>query len=187
MLEVKLIGGGEWWLPWLPILGALIVASAAFVGILISNRTNRRAITAADDREWVRWRREKVFDLAGEILEKSSTCKARLGGCISWSRESCKRQLGEINNLNSELPYAAARLRLITDDLDAHIEEIVLKVFGLIKFVSDNQATAKREMAVDDRTTFNLIEQGEREVEEAQTRFIEEVRRVSFALGPKAA
>lgn len=77
-------------------------------------------------------------------------------------------------------------MRLITDEVGGHINEIVMRVFEMVEFVSGNQAKAKSEMARDDRTTFILIEDRERRVKEAQDRFIEEVRRVSFAFGPKA-
>jgi hypothetical protein len=67
--------------------------------------------------------------------------------------------------------YAAARIRLITDEVDGHINKVVLTVFEMIKFVSDNQAKAKQEMANDDRTTFSQIEDCERKVKAAQDSF----------------
>jgi hypothetical protein len=35
---------------WLPLITAMIVASVALVGVLVSNQTNRGAIEAADER-----------------------------------------------------------------------------------------------------------------------------------------
>ncbi len=49
----------DWWQPYVPplvgLLGAVIVASVAFIGIMKSNRTNLRAIEAADTREREKW------------------------------------------------------------------------------------------------------------------------------------
>ncbi|ONM47482.1 hypothetical protein [Nocardia donostiensis] len=39
-----------WWQVWLPLLGSLLVAGAAVVAVLVNNRTNRQAISAADAR-----------------------------------------------------------------------------------------------------------------------------------------
>jgi hypothetical protein len=49
----------DWWQPYSPplvgLLGSIIVAGAAFLGVVESNRTNQRAIDAADERERDRW------------------------------------------------------------------------------------------------------------------------------------
>jgi hypothetical protein len=61
----------EWWLPWHPVGTGLIVAMVAFVGVLISNRTNRLAIAAADGREVDKWRRDTLLKLCSEAVTAS--------------------------------------------------------------------------------------------------------------------
>lgn len=70
----------DWWLAWLPVLGSALVAAAAFTGVIISNRTNRKAIEAADDREWVKWQREQLAAIADEIITAAHQVGARLRG-----------------------------------------------------------------------------------------------------------
>lgn len=68
-IQVELIQDGPaWWVPWLPTLGSFVVAAAAFVGVFLSNRTNRAAISAADEREHEKWRREEVLSAATRVL-----------------------------------------------------------------------------------------------------------------------
>lgn len=74
-----------WWQVWLPLLGSVIVASAAITGVLISNRTNRSAIaatqrnvestnSAAAEREHEKWRREQILQSATKILTTTHEC-----------------------------------------------------------------------------------------------------------------
>ncbi|SDR08301.1 hypothetical protein SAMN04489765_3115 [Tsukamurella pulmonis] len=49
-LKVEVLNSASWWLPWLPVLGSLLVAVAAVIGVVINNRTNRDAIDAANER-----------------------------------------------------------------------------------------------------------------------------------------
>lgn len=65
-MQVEILSDADWWQPWLPVLGSTIVAAAAIVGIIKSNKTNRDAITAADDREFAKWRRETILKLSSE-------------------------------------------------------------------------------------------------------------------------
>ncbi|MFD9992061.1 hypothetical protein ACFWXT_29575, partial [Bacillus cereus] len=77
--------------PWLPLISSLVIASVTTFGILINNHTNRRAITAADernqetinaaqsnvqlantaagDREHDKWRREATLGAVSAILD----------------------------------------------------------------------------------------------------------------------
>lgn len=54
---------------WLPLISAIVIASVTFAGIRINNRTNRAAITAADEREYAKWKRETVLRLCSEAVE----------------------------------------------------------------------------------------------------------------------
>lgn len=53
-LSVGIIEQADWWQPYVPplvgLLGSIIVAAAAFVGVVTNSRTNQRAIRAADAR-----------------------------------------------------------------------------------------------------------------------------------------
>lgn len=59
-LPVEIVNQTDWWQPYMPpmvgLLGSVIVAAMAFIGIMKSNRTNLRAIEAADTREREKWR-----------------------------------------------------------------------------------------------------------------------------------
>ncbi|MFC8384275.1 hypothetical protein [Nocardia sp. NPDC057272] len=61
-----------WWQAWLPLLGSIVVASAAFTGVLVSNRTNRKAIAAADARDARQWQKEKCHEAAVSLIEHSA-------------------------------------------------------------------------------------------------------------------
>lgn len=86
---VESVGQTLWWIPWLPVLGSLIVAVAAVIGVMVSNKTNIKAIDAADmraqnareesqrrdsqarlrdaEREFRIWRRNTIMRIAGDI------------------------------------------------------------------------------------------------------------------------
>jgi hypothetical protein len=68
---VEITNHTDWWQPWLPVASAFMVALVAFAGVLISNRTNRRAIDAADYREVEKWRRDTVLRLCPEAVTAS--------------------------------------------------------------------------------------------------------------------
>lgn len=59
-LPVEIINQTEWWQPYVPplvgLLGSIIVAAVAFIGVRMSNVTNQKAITSADERERDRWK-----------------------------------------------------------------------------------------------------------------------------------
>ncbi|MFL0293817.1 hypothetical protein ACJH6J_22610 [Mycobacterium sp. SMC-18] len=58
-LLVQVVDQNEWWQPYVPplvgLIGSLIVAAAAFAGVVKSNRTNLAAIASADTREREKW------------------------------------------------------------------------------------------------------------------------------------
>jgi hypothetical protein len=85
-LPVEIINQSDWWQPYVPplvgLLGSVIVASVAFIGIMKSNRTNLRAIEAADtrerekwqsdsDREREKWRRDNLLRICSEAVRVS--------------------------------------------------------------------------------------------------------------------
>ncbi|WP_457160459.1 hypothetical protein [Mycobacteroides abscessus] len=70
-LPVEITNASPAWMPWLPVLGSVIVAVAAFVGVFVSNRTNRKAIAASDARDHDSWRKSRCLDAAISLLEHS--------------------------------------------------------------------------------------------------------------------
>ncbi|WP_280500043.1 hypothetical protein [Nocardia farcinica] len=91
---------------WLPVLSSLIVAGAALIGFAVNNRTNRRAIEAADERhretleearrgmelahtagerrEHDKWRHEAVVAAVSSVLETSNSVRQQLWSCHRW-------------------------------------------------------------------------------------------------------
>jgi hypothetical protein len=70
-LPVEITNHTDWWQRWLPVTTGLLVGLVAFAGVLISNRTNRRAIAAADYREVDKWRRDTILRLCSEAVTAS--------------------------------------------------------------------------------------------------------------------
>ncbi|MBF6169387.1 hypothetical protein IU486_32355 [Streptomyces gardneri] len=103
---------------WLPLFGSLIVAVAALVGVLVNNRTNRAALTAADERNRVtldaaqrnveltnaaaerrehdKWRRESVLSAVSSVLAISSDVRLQLLHCDRWEAEELDQVDDEI-------------------------------------------------------------------------------------------
>lgn len=75
-LQVELINSSNWWLP---VLGSAVVAAVALVGVLVSNATNRAAITSADRREIDDWRRTKNLEAIGNLLRVSQSISGEVG------------------------------------------------------------------------------------------------------------
>lgn len=80
---VEVVSNSDWWQPYVPplvgLVGSLIVAAAAFAGVVKNNRTNRDAIAAADtrerdkwtadrDREREKWHRDNLLRLCTDAL-----------------------------------------------------------------------------------------------------------------------
>ncbi|MGK8521558.1 hypothetical protein ACRS6B_08355 [Nocardia asteroides] len=106
---------------WLPLFGSLIVAIAALVGVLVNNRTNRAALTAADERNRVtldaaqrnvestnaaaerrehdKWRRESVLTSVSSVLAISSEVRQQLLHCDRWAA-------GELDRVDEEIRQA---------------------------------------------------------------------------------
>ncbi len=92
---------------WLPLLSSLIIAGVALVGVLVNNRTNRDAITAADERNRVtietaqrsteltnsaaerrerdKWRRDSILAAVSTVLAVSEEVRDQLEGCAHWN------------------------------------------------------------------------------------------------------
>ncbi|OZE95533.1 hypothetical protein CH302_17075 [Rhodococcus sp. 15-2388-1-1a] len=137
VIEIVQAASSAWWTPWLPLLGSALVAAAAFRGVVLSNRTNSRAISAADDREFLKWRREKVTDLSDEILTVAHVCAATARSFYLWEPASVQKNFIEINNSLAAIPDAARRMRLIAEDaLDSEITQVHQSVVACLGVVT---------------------------------------------------
>jgi hypothetical protein len=96
--------------PWLPLISSLVVAGVALIGILTNNRTNRDAITAADERNQViltaaqrsveltnsaaehreheTWRREAILTTVSSVLAVATEVRQQLSACHRWNVQS---------------------------------------------------------------------------------------------------
>jgi hypothetical protein len=63
----------HWWIPWLPLLGSILVTATAFLGVMINNRNSRAAIRSARMLDHHKWLRETLLQLgshaAGHAFE----------------------------------------------------------------------------------------------------------------------
>jgi hypothetical protein len=71
----------HWWQVWLPFFGSILVAVAAFAGVVVSNRTNREAIHSTRQLDHHKWLRETLLRLscdgAGHAFEIDRLYNAR--------------------------------------------------------------------------------------------------------------
>ncbi|MGW4718252.1 hypothetical protein [Nocardia sp. NPDC004260] len=56
---------------WLPLISACLIALVTLHGIRTNNHTNRAAISASDEREHLKWRREMLLRLSSEVVESA--------------------------------------------------------------------------------------------------------------------
>jgi hypothetical protein len=74
-LPVEITNQTDWWLPYVPplvgIIGSILVAVVALYSVRKSNRTNERAIDAADDREREKWHRDNLLRICSEAVRVS--------------------------------------------------------------------------------------------------------------------
>lgn len=114
---------------WLPFLGSLVLAGVTVIGIWKSNATNRKAISAADSREWTKWRREKLTAHVEKFTALADEVAASLRGSITWNAQDTKRRLMEANNEQNPLLQIARNIELVADtklnaELDAAIDAL---------------------------------------------------------------
>ncbi|WP_330254663.1 hypothetical protein OG874_09025 [Nocardia sp. NBC_00565] len=107
---------------WLPLLSSLIVATAALIGVLINNRTNRDAITAADERN------RTTLDAAQRNIETTNAAAQRnieSANAAAERREQDKWRRDQILTAISSVLQAAADVRqALWDTLDWKAESV---------------------------------------------------------------
>ncbi len=121
---------------WLPLFGSLIVAIAALVGVLVNNRTNRAALTAADERNRVtldaaqrtvestnaaaerrehdKWRRESVLTAVSSVLAVSSDVRQQLLRCDRWEAEELDQLDAEVRQIITGSRGFISSLRVVS-------------------------------------------------------------------------
>ncbi|MEV6257476.1 hypothetical protein AB0L97_29915 [Nocardia sp. NPDC051911] len=121
---------------WLPLFGSLIVAIAALVGVLVNNRTNRAALTAADERNRVtldaaqrnvestnaaaerrehdKWRRESVLTAVSSVLSISSDVRQQLLHCELWEADELDEVDTEIRQIITGSRGYISNLRVVS-------------------------------------------------------------------------
>lgn len=72
---VESVNQADWWQPYVPpfvaLVGSIIVAAVAFIGVRMSNSTNQRAIDAAGTREREKWHRDNLLRICSEAVRVS--------------------------------------------------------------------------------------------------------------------
>lgn len=107
---------------WLPLLSSLIVAAAALIGVLINNRTNRNAITAADERN------RTTLDAAQRNIETTNAAVQRNidnANAAAERREQDKwRRESILTAISSVLLSTADVRQTLWDTLDWKAESV---------------------------------------------------------------
>jgi hypothetical protein len=113
---------------WLPLLSSLIVAAAVLIGVLINNRTNRDAITAADERN------RTTLDAAQRNIETTHAAAQRNiddANAAAERREQDKWRRESILTAISSVLLSAADVRQnLWDTLDWKAESVEVDSFG---------------------------------------------------------
>ncbi|MFI9413660.1 hypothetical protein [Nocardia gamkensis] len=125
---------------WLPLFGSLIVAMAALVGVLVNNRTNRAALTAADERNRV------TLDAAQRSVESTNAAAERREH-DKWRRESVLTAVSSVLAISSDVRQQLLRCeRWEADELDRVDEEIRQIITGSRGFISSLRVVAHRKI-----------------------------------------
>ncbi|WP_157106817.1 hypothetical protein [Nocardia arthritidis] len=125
---------------WLPLFGSLIVAMAALVGVLVNNRTNRAALTAADERN------RATLDAAQRSVESTNAAAERREH-DKWRRESVLTAVSSVLAISSDVRQQLLRCeRWEADELDQVDEEIRQIITGSRGFISSLRVVAHRKI-----------------------------------------
>ncbi|WP_454194595.1 hypothetical protein [Nocardia sp. Marseille-Q1738] len=125
---------------WLPLFGSLIVALAALVGVLVNNRTNRAAVTAADERNRV------TLDAAQRSVEQTNAAAERREH-DKWRRESVLTAVSSVLAISSEVRQQLMHCdRWADDELDRVGEELRQTIAGSVGFISSLRVVAHRKL-----------------------------------------
>ncbi|MEV6321947.1 hypothetical protein AB0M45_12240 [Nocardia sp. NPDC051787] len=125
---------------WLPLIGSLIVAVAALVGVLVNNRTNRAALTAADERNRV------TLDAAQRNVELTNAAAERREQ-DKWRRESVLTAVSSVLAISSEVRRQLMHCdRWADDELDRVGAELRQTIAGSVGFISSLRVVAHRKL-----------------------------------------
>lgn len=98
-VPVYITNASDWWVVWLPVLGSFLVALAALVIGIKSNRTNRAAIESADGRERERWRLDEVTKVSTDVLRQSHDARATATEILKTRNEYGPRKQAQIASI----------------------------------------------------------------------------------------
>jgi hypothetical protein len=109
-LSVQIVSDSDWWLPWLPVLGSVLVAAAALGGVLASNRR-------ADAREFAKWRRETILKLSSDAATAALGISREFQDLTTREHrdydEDAKETIGRFKTAIRRLPEIEAHLQLV--------------------------------------------------------------------------
>lgn len=106
----------------------MIGSTVALFGVFLSNRTNRKAIDAADersrtelsesrDRDFRTWRRDTLLKLADEVVEAAIDAGAEYAKAVqlgpTWDQEQFRASIEIVDARGRRIGASIARLRLI--------------------------------------------------------------------------
>jgi hypothetical protein len=128
-LPVEITNHADWWQPYIPplvgLLASLIVAAVAYRGVVLSNETNKAAITASDERskqeridarrrEFLEWHRETLLHIGTETLAASVDCYDEWNRLANSPVELLSDETMEpIHNAGRRIEANSQRLRLL--------------------------------------------------------------------------
>lgn len=127
-LLVELINHTSWLTLWLPFITAMVGSAVALFGVFWSNRTNRKAIDAADarakidrqdarDRDFRLWQRDTLLRLADEVVGAAIEAQDEYGKMIaltsSLSQDDFQKMGEHIDREGRKIAANIARLGLI--------------------------------------------------------------------------
>ncbi|WP_218719472.1 hypothetical protein [Nocardia sp. MH4] len=135
-----------WWQAWLPVLGSVLVAGVALWGVVVSNRTNRDAIAAADERALMSWRRDEVLKVVLSVLETSDDILQEFRYQHSWTAEYAKKD-NELKRKTDKLSLNYSSLELLAPGaLPSRCKELHEALFNAREAVVNLQEVRARNM-----------------------------------------
>jgi hypothetical protein len=125
---VELINHTGWIQLWLPFITAMVGAAVALFSVFVSNKTNRKAIDAADarsrtelsesrERDFRTWQRDALLRFGDEVVEAAIDAFGEYGKAIglahTWTREEFHASMEIVDARTRRIGANVARLRLI--------------------------------------------------------------------------
>lgn len=144
-IVIELHQNGSSLSPWIPFLGSGLVALAAFLGVIVSNQKNRMAIAAADDREWIKWKRERLFEMSNSVIETVEYCASHFTGYHLWNGTESVRNFVDISNRFASVSNSARKIEMLVPDdpFKQSFREIMTTFAACAEAAKDNGDAAR--------------------------------------------